>query len=224
MLAGARLVDLSQPLGPDTVLWSDSSPVAATVLGDHERHGAYWRDLSFPEHAGTHLDAPLHFAAGGESTQELPLERLVVPAVRLDVRALCNGDPAFTLSAAQVERIEAAEGRIPGGSAVLVHTGWDALLADEERYADFPGIGPDAAALLVERGIAGVGIDTLGVDPAYADEFPAHRVTQPAGVWHLEGIVGLEAVPARGAWLVAAPLPLVAGSGSPVRAFAIVPG
>jgi kynurenine formamidase len=224
MLAGARLVDLSQPLGPDTVLWADSSPVQATVLGDHERHGAYWRDVSFPEHAGTHMDAPLHFAADGDAADRIPLERLVVPAVRLDVRVLCGGDPAFTLSAAQVEGIEEAEGRIPAGSAVLVHTGWDAHVADQDRYADFPGIGPDAAELLVERGIAGVGIDTLGVDPAYADEFPAHRVTQPAGVWHLEGLVDLEAVPTRGAWLVAAPLPLVDGSGSPVRAFAIVPG
>jgi kynurenine formamidase len=223
MLAGMRLVDLSQPLGPETVLWPGSSPVTATVLGDHERDGAYWRDLSLPEHAGTHLDAPLHFGAGREAVHELSLERLVVPAVRLDARGLCDDDPTFALTAAQIERMESDEGRIPGGSAVLVCTGWDAYVRDPDRYSAFPGLAPDAAELLVEREVVGVGIDTMGVDAAHAQEFPVHRITQPAGLWHLEGLVGLADVPARGLWLVAAALPLVDGSGSPVRAFALVP-
>ena len=223
MLAGARLVDLTQPLGPQTVLWPGTRPVAATTLGDHERDGAYWRDVDLAEHAGTHMDAPVHFGAGRATVDELPLERRVVPAVRLDVRELVHDDADFTLSRAQVEAIEADEGRIPAGAAVLVCTGWGANALDPERSWPFPGIGPDVAELLVERGAVGVGIDTLGIDPAHATDFPAHRVTQPAGLWHLEGLVRLEEVPARGAWLVAAPVPLVGGSGFPVRAFAIVP-
>src|SRR5262245_45346237 len=170
------------------------------------------------------MDAPLHFAPGQAAVDELPLERVVRPAVVLDARELCGGDPRFTLSRRQVEALEAADGAIPAGSAVLVATGWDAFVRDPERYADFPGIGPDAAALFVERGVVGVGIDTMGVDPWQATgEFPTHRVLQPAGIWHLEGLVGLERLPARGAWVVAAPLPLVRGSGSPVRVFALVP-
>jgi kynurenine formamidase len=223
MLEGARLIDLSQPLGPATVLWPGSRPFEATVQGSHERDGAYWRDLAFPEHSGTHMDAPAHFAAGRETIDELPLERVVVPVVRFDVREACGGDPPFTLARAHLDACERAEGRIEAGSAVLVCTGWDAFVGDPKRYADFPGIGADAAELLVERGAVGLGVDTMSIDAMDADGFPAHRVTQPAGLWHLEGLVGVERVPARGAWLVAAPLPLVGGSGSPVRVFAILP-
>jgi kynurenine formamidase len=227
-LAG-RLVDLTQPLGPDTVLWPGSTPFEATIEIDHATHGAYARSLSLPEHAGTHLDAPVHFAAGGAAADELPLSALVRPAVRLDARHLVGDDASFTLGAGQVEAIEAEDGAIPVGCAVLVHTGWDGRLGRATAYAGdgdvpaFPGIGADVAELLVARGVAGIGIDTLGVDPGHAVDFPAHRITAAAGIWHLEGLVGLERVPARGAWLVAAALRLVAGSGTPVRAFAILP-
>ena len=227
-LAG-RLVDLTQPLGPETVLWPGSTPFEAAVEVDHDTHGAHARALTLPEHAGTHLDAPVHFDRGGAATDELPLAVLVRPAVRLDVRGLVAGDPAFTLRADQIEAVEAREGAIEPGTAVLVQTGWDAYVAEPSRYAGegavpaFPGLGADAAELLVSRGVAGVGIDTLGVDPGYAVDFPAHRVTLPAGIWHLEGLVGLTRVPPRGAWIVAAALPIVDGSGSPVRAFAILP-
>jgi kynurenine formamidase len=224
-LAPERLVDLTQPLGPATVLWPGSRPFEATIEVDHETHGAYARDLALPEHAGTHLDAPVHFAAGVAAAHQLPLAALVRPAVRLDVRGLVGADAGYAVSAAEIEAIEAREGAIPESSAVLVHTGWDRYASDADRYAtSFPGIGEDAARLLVERGAAGIGIDTLGVDPGRAEGFPAHRVTLPAGLWHLECLVRLERVPARGAWLVAAALPLVDGSGAPARVLAILPG
>jgi kynurenine formamidase len=219
-LASERLVDLTAPLGPDTVLWPGSTPFEATVVADHDTHGGYARELAVPEHAGTHLDAPAHFARDGSTTEQLPLDVLVRPAVKLDVRHLVDGDPRFTLTAADVQRLEAADGRIPRDSAVLVHTGWRADAADPLA---FPGLGVDAAELLVARGAAGVGIDTIGVDPGHVTDFAAHRVTLPAGLWHLEGLVGLERVPARGAWIVAAVIPVVAGSGSPARVFAILP-
>jgi len=223
------LVDLTQPLGPATILWPGSRPFAAEVEADVDAGGSYARDLSLPEHAGTHLDAPIHFAPGGLAVHAIPLGALVRPAIRLDVRALVGDDPSFTLGAAEIEAFEQAEGAIPHGAAVLVCTGWDRYLDDAERYrgpretTSFPGVGPDAARVLVERGVAGIGIDTLGVDPGYSDDFPVHRITLPAGLWHLEGLVGLERLPARGAWLVAAAIPVVDGSGAPARAFAIVP-
>jgi kynurenine formamidase len=229
LLAPERLVDLTQPLGPQTVLWPGSRPFTAKVEVDHDTHGAYARNISLPEHAGTHLDAPVHFARGGRCAEELPLGLLVRPAVRLDVRHLVGDDARFTLAAAAIEEIERNSDLVPPGCAVLIHTGWDRFADSPERYAGgrerpvFPGVGPDAARLLVERGAVGIGIDTLGIDPGHASEFPAHRVTMPAGIWHLEGLVGLERVPERGSWLVAAALPIVAGSGSPARAFAVLP-
>ncbi len=229
VLSAPRLVDLTQPLGPATPLWPGSTPFAAATVADYETHGGYARELAVPEHAGTHVDAPAHIARGGATVDTLPLDALVRPAVKLDVRGLVSGDAGYALSAAAIEQLEAEQGGIPAGSAVLVQTGWDAYLGDPHRYGAtdppaFPGLAADAAELLVARGAAGVGIDTLGIDPGHAGDLPAHRITLPAGLWHLEGLVGLERVPARGAWLVVAPLPLVAGSGSPARVFAILPG
>ena len=109
---------------------------------------------------------------------------------------------------------------------MLVCTGWSAFLADAPRYIGdlrFPGISVAAARLLVERGVAGIGIDTLGVDAGSATDFAVHHVTLPAGLWHLEGLVNLELLPARGALLaVGAPL-LVGGSGVPARPLALLP-
>jgi kynurenine formamidase len=228
-LGSERLVDLTQPLGPATILWPGSRPFVAEVEVDHDTDAGYARDLSLPEHSGTHLDAPIHFARGGLTTDQLPLDALVRPAVRLDVRELVGDDPSFALTASHVEASERADGAIPAGTAVLICTGWDRYVDQPERYrgpsgtTSFPGVGPDAARLLVERGVVGIGIDTLGIDPGYAEDLPAHRITLPAGLWHLEGLIGLNRVPTRGAWLVAAAIPLVDGSGAPARVFAILP-
>jgi kynurenine formamidase len=226
-LPGARLVDLTQPLGPATVLWPGSRPFRATVAGDYASDGCYFRDLDVPEHAGTHFDAPAHFAPGGARVDGVPVEALVRPLVKLDVRPWVDGDPSVAVGADAVLELERRDGLIQRGDAVLVHTGWDAYADDPARYLgdpmSFPGLAGDAAALLVERGVVGIGIDTLSVDQGASTDLPVHTTTLPAGVWHLEGLVGLAAVPARGAWLVAAPIRLVDGSGAPARVVAIVP-
>lgn len=224
-----RLVDLTQPLGPRTVLWPGSRPFAAHVRGTVAADGHYVRDLDLPEHAGTHLDAPSHFAAGGAHVGDIPVDRLVRPAVVLDVRDLVGDDPAFSLSADQVRAIEGVEGEIPAGCVVLVRTGWDRWLADTVRYIGdpgpaCPGIGVDLAELLVARGVVGIGIDTLGVDPGHLSDCPAHQVTLGAGLWHLEGLVNLDRLPPRGAWLMVGVMRLVDGSGAPARVIAVLPG
>ena len=228
LLAASTLVDLTQPLGPATALWPGSSPFVATTVAEYATDGAYARELEVPEHAGTHFDAPAHFAPNGARVDEIQIEQLVCPAVKLDVRAWVSGDPGATIDAAVIRELEGREGVIEPGSAVLVHTGWDAYWNDVARYLGypepaFPGLSQDAAELLVERGIAGLGIDTLSVDPGHSVDFPVHHTTLPAGIWQLEGLVELARVPARGAWLIAAPLRLVDGSGTPARVFAIVP-
>lgn len=228
LLAGARLVDLTQPLGPATALWPGSRPFAAVTVSDYDTGGSYARELEVPEHAGTHFDAPAHFARDGDRVDAIGIAALVRPAVKLDVRGRVNGEAAATVDAAAIRELEEQDGMIEPGSAVLVHTGWDAYWRDPARYLGdpepaFPGLTRDAAELLVARGIAGLGIDTLSVDPGHSVDLPVHHVTLPAGIWQLEGLVGLERVPARGAWLVAAPLRLVDGSGSPARVFAILP-
>jgi kynurenine formamidase len=229
LLGASRLVDLTQPLGPETTLWPGSTPFAAAVVAGYEADGCYARELAVPEHAGTHLDAPCHFDPDGARIHEIPLAALVRPLVKLDVRHVVRGDASVVIGAATLLELEARDGTIPAGAAVLVHTGWDAHHLDAARYLGeggvaFPGLGRDAAELLVDRGVAGIGIDTLSVDPGSSADHPVHHLVLPAGIWQLEGLVGLAEVPARGAWLVAAPPLLVDGSGATVRAFAIVPG
>jgi kynurenine formamidase len=224
LLGPDKLLDLTQPLGPATILWPGSLPFAADVDGEVVTDGFYSRHLSLPEHSGTHLDAPAHFVRDGATVEQIALGALVRPAVCIDVRELVGDDALFTLSAAMIETIEARDGVIPAGTAVLLCTGWDRFHGDAGHEAlAFPGIAADGAQLLVDRGVAGIGIDTLSVDAGHANTFPTHHITLPAGLWHLEGLTRLERVPARGAWLVAAAVPVVNGSGAPARAFAILP-
>jgi kynurenine formamidase len=187
-----RVLDLTRPLDAQTVLWPDSVPFVAEEESDAD--GFWWRNLSLSEHSGTHLDAPRHMVEGGADVAAIPAERLVVPVVRFD-----SGD-----------------GRVPEGSAALLRTGWDG-----DPHAA-PGYERDAAQLLVERGVVGLGIDTLSVDACASTAFPVHRTTLPAGLWHLEGLVGLDAVPPTGATLIVGALKLPDGSGTPARVFALV--
>jgi kynurenine formamidase len=230
MARPSAVVDLSQPLGPDTVLWPGSNPVRAETVTELGRDAAFSRDLHLPEHSGTHLDAPAHFAADGERVHAITADRLVVPAAVLDVRAECEADRDFHLTAGDLDRLEARDGAIGPGSAVLLNTGWDRHLGDpaylggtDDQDLHFPGFGADAAELLVERGVVGLGIDTLGVDPGVEPGYPVHLITLPAGLWHLEGLVNLAELPPRGAMLVAGVIRLVEGSGAPARVLALLP-
>ena len=121
---------------------------------------------------------------------------------------------------------ERAHGPLPRRAAVLVCTGWSAYRADGPRYVGdlrFPGVSPEAGRLLVERGVAGIGIDTLSVDAGSATGSPTHHITLPAGLWRLEGLVNLELLPPRGALLVIGAPPLAGGSGVPARPLALLP-
>ncbi|MGL6280098.1 MAG: cyclase family protein, partial [Gaiella sp.] len=166
LLAEATLVDLTQPLGPETVPWPGQAPLRATAELTHERDGAYTRRLELAEHTGTHLDAPAHFVASGARVDGIALETLVRPVAVLDVTAVVGDDPEAAVDRAALSASEAADGPIPAGSVALVRTGWDRFVGDPRRYAGdptaiaFPGLTDDAAALLLERGVVGIGIDT----------------------------------------------------------------
>jgi kynurenine formamidase len=224
--AGLRVVDLAQPLSPATPVWPGMDRLSTETTGTYENGGSFSRDLTFGEHTGTHLDAPVHFVAGAASVEGIGADDLVCDAVVVDIREACAADADYVLSAADVLAHEAEHGTIPARAAVLVCTGWSAFLGDDGRYVTdmrFPGVSAEAARLLVERGVAGIGIDTLGIDPGNSTDYAAHYTTLPAGLWHLEGLVNLELLPARGALLaVGAPL-LVGGSGVPARPLALLP-
>ena len=231
MLEKLHAVDLTQDLGPDTVMWPGApAPAFQTVL-TVAHDGFYNRLVTFVEHTSTHFDAPCHMVEGTESVDQIGADRLFRPLAMIDISAAVGDDPDAILTLAQVHAFEVAHGRIPDGAAVFLRTGWEHHNTDPVRYANaggdlrFPGFGPDAARFLVqERGAMGLGTDTLGIDPGFATDFVVHRqISHPRGVWHVENLTNLRSVPALGAWVVVAPLRLVDGSGSPCRVIALVP-
>ncbi len=231
MLTGFRVVDLTAELSSDTVMWPGGDPPRAVVTDEHERDGSFGREVTLDEHSGTHFDAPVHFAPGAQTVSEVPADQLVLPLHVIDISAHAARDPDTELTVAEVEDHESHFGEIAPGAAVFLRTGWDLRAGNVEQYTGppgqlrFPGFGLSSARLLVDgRGVLGLGIDTLGIDPGFATDFPVHRdVSLPRGVWHLENLVGLGAVPPVGAWVFVGVPKLAGASGFPARVLALVP-
>jgi kynurenine formamidase len=227
----SQVVDLTQPFHPGLVMWPGVSGPTFEVLVNVVPDGFYSRLVTFAEHTGTHFDAPCHMVDGSTRLHEIDPATLIRPAAVIDISAEVGDDPDAILTLAQVEAFERANGPVPAGCVVLLRTGWEDRNTDAVRYAGepgdlrFPGFGPEAARFLVEeRGVVGLGIDTLGIDPGVATDFVVHRqVSHPAGVWHLENLQNLKALPPQGATVFVGVLPLVDGSGSPARVLALIP-
>jgi len=229
-VARPRVVDLTQPLGPSTVMWPGSEPPSFTVVDSYADAGCFARIVRFHEHSGTHLDAPAHFLEGGETVDQIPPERLVCRLAMIDIEAQAAQSSDYTLSVADIEHDEAIHGEIPLASVVVVNTGWGKRISDAGAYLgdrgnqrlSFPGISSEAASWLIRwRQICGLGIDSPGIDPGKDREFAVHRrATLPNGVWHLEGLVNLDCLPARGATIFVGVVPFVGGSGAPARVIA----
>ncbi len=229
---GFRLVDLTDVLGPDTILWPGAPALAIQEAVTHEAGGYHARIFTTFEHAGTHFDAPEHFVPGGADTASIPIDDLVVPAVVIDITEKAAVEPNAVIEVADVAAFETQHGRIPAGCAVIMRSGWAERKTDAVSYAGsdgttdlkFPGFGVDATQLLVERGVVGLGVDTLGIDPGDKPDFPVHRqVSHPAGLWHLENLINVDQLPATGS-VIAVGVPRIAGgTGFPTRVFAFVP-
>jgi kynurenine formamidase len=232
-----RLVDLTHAYGDDTVFWP-SGPAHFELKQLHYGDtpgGFFYSAYTFcsPEHGGTHLDAPIHFARDRETAEQVPLERLVGPVVVIDVSDKAAADRDYRVTAADIVAFEAKHGRIEPGTRVLVRTGWSSRWPDAAAYLGhatdaaklhFPSYGEEAARLLVEeRKVALIGIDTASIDYGPATDFPVHRIAAAANVPGLENLTGLEALPPRGAILMALPMKIEGGSGGPTRVVALVP-
>ena len=232
-----RVVDLTHPFDEHTVYWPTAEGFrlhvdskGMTPRGFHYEANSF----STAEHGGTHLDAPIHFAEGKRTVDQIPPEQLIGPGIVVDASAACAADRDHLVSVAELEAWEAQHGRIPAGAIVLLRTGFGAYWPDRERYLGtsergpaaveklhFPGLAPAAARWLVEeRSIGAVGLDTASIDHGPSRTFDAHRILSAAKVPALENVAQLEQLPARGFEVIALPMKIRGGSGGPLRVVA----
>jgi kynurenine formamidase len=238
-LRTARMVDLTHPFNERTIYWPTSpSTFELEVLAHGHTEGGWFYSanaFSSPEHGGTHLDAPIHFAEGRQTMEQIPLERLIAPAVVIDVSERAAADPDYRLTREDVLAFEAAHGTIEPGTMVLLRTGWSRYWPDKARYLGddtpgdasrlrFPSFGEGAARLLVEeRRVAALGADVASIDYGQTQDFIVHRIAAERNVPGLENLTNLDALPATGAVVAALPMKIEGGSGGPVRVVALVP-
>jgi kynurenine formamidase len=227
-----RIVDLSYAINDKLVAWpGDARGFEAKVNASAATEGYFTRSFWMLEHYGTHLDAPIHFPPGKTSVDKIASEKLFGPAVVIDVRAQGEKDADYQVPQAGILEWESKHGRIPKGAIVLLRTGWAAHWRDAQRYRNqdtngtmhFPGVSIEAARLLLDRGVSGIGCDTLSVEYGASKDFAVHRLTLGSGMYHLENLADLSALPESGAFLIVAPIKLEGGSGGPVRVFAVLP-
>ncbi|RUL88705.1 cyclase family protein [Tautonia sociabilis] len=236
-LLQGRAIDLTHTFDEQTISWPLDEPF------HHERtrwgvlEGGWYASATYAgsEHGGTHLDAPIHFAEGQETADQIPIRRLIGPAAVVDVTEACAADPDYQLRVEDLTAWEAEHGRIPDGAIVLVRTGFGTFWPDKKRYLGtdapgdvanlhFPGIGPDAARwLATERAVSGVGLDTASLDHGPSKDFATHRILNGAGLFGLENVANLDRLPEAGAVVLAFPMKIGGGSGGPTRIVAILP-
>jgi len=232
------IVDLSHAYGNKTLYWPTSpSRFQKTILSYGETDSGYFYSafsICTPEHGGTHLDAPLHFAEEGYPTDEVPLRNLIAPAVVIDVSDKAATNRNYLLSADDVRAFEEQHGRIDPGTIVLLRTDWSRFWPDAKSYLGdntpgdasnlvFPSYGEGAARLLVEeRNVAILGVDTASTDFGQSQDFVVHRIAAARQVSNLENLTNLDKLPPVGSLVMALPMKIEGGSGGPVRVVALV--
>jgi kynurenine formamidase len=237
--SGGEWIDLTHAYGPSTVYWpTDTAGFQLEELAYGVSEGGWFYSsyaFATAEHGGTHLDAPIHFAQGRRTADELPISELVGPAVVVDVSERAH--PDYLVGVGDLERFEETHGPIPDGAILLLRTGWAERWDDRAAYLGteatgpeavpllhFPGLAPEAAQWLVEhRALRAVGIDTPSIDYGQSRDFRAHVVLYSAEIPGFENVADLARVPPTGAYVVAFPMKIEGGSGGPLRIAAFVP-
>jgi kynurenine formamidase len=216
------VIDLTHALSPQGPNYEVTEKPAfqARTVASIEKDGYFAREISLPEHFGTHLDAPAHFVAGLWTVDQIPVERLLEPLVVVDARVKVRSNPDYQISVEDIAQWEKAHGQIPIGAVVIAYTGWDSRWNSSKDYRNadgngvmhFPGYSVDAAKFLVDgRNIVGLGIDTLSIDYGPSKDFPVHHYTLGHSLYHLENVANLDHVPTSGAFVVVAPIKLEGG-------------
>ena len=246
MQGGVEVVDLSGPLGPDTPLLKlppelakDTPRIEVHKISEYDKDGPFWawNWLKIGEHSGTHFDAPHHWITGKDFpdgyTDTIPVKNFVAPVNVIDCSAEVAANPDYLLTADGVKAWEARHGAINAGEWVVMRSDWDKRAHDEALYLNAdatgphsPGPTPDCIDYILSKGALGWGTQCIGTDAGQAGgmtpPFPAHNLLHKANRYGLASLANLDKLPPKGAILIVAPLKLVQGTGSPIRALALV--
>lgn len=226
------VVDLTHTMSPEFPTFMGKAGIEMEREFDFrkDRFNLFWWHVI--EHAGTHLDAPIHFSENGLSADQLPVEQLVVPLAVVNVVYQAEQEPDYQLSREDLAKWEARHGRLPAGCCVAMHSGWGELAtADPARFAGrdvdgtfhFPGFSPEAAAFLIaERQVAGIATDTMSLDCGASQDFRTHQLWLPSGRWGLENLANLDKVPESGATVVVGAAKVKDATGGLARVLALV--
>lgn len=238
-LENGKWIDLTYAYDENTIYWPTASGfVLDTAFEGMTDKGYYYSAYQFcsAEHGGTHLDAPIHFAEGQQTVDEIPVDQLIGAAVVVDVSEQALADRDYLVSVADFEAWEKANGQLPDNAIVLLRTGYGQFWPDREKYMGtaergdsavaklhFPGLAPAAAQWLVDnRNIKALGLDTPSLDFGQSTHFESHQILFKANIPGLENVANLDQLPITGSYLIALPMKIKGGSGGPVRIVAMV--
>jgi kynurenine formamidase len=239
VLAKGKWIDLSYDFSSQTLYWPNNPTgfKLDTIFEGISSGGFYYSTYSFcaPEHGGTHLDAPVHFAKGGLTADRLSLDKLTGDAVIIDISTKALNDRDYLISINDISDWEAKNGKIRENTIVLFRTGYGQFYPDAEKYfgtaekgtqaipkLHFPGIDPGAAQLLVQHKVKAVGIDTPSMDYGQSKDFKTHQILLGASIPGFENIANMDLLPTKGTYIVALPMKIKNGSGGPLRIIAWV--
>ncbi|XP_071097012.1 isatin hydrolase-like [Haliotis cracherodii] len=229
-----KVVDLTWAHSASTIYWPGNPAFNFSIMS-REKLTNYWYEsnwFSTPEHGGTHLDAPAHFSKDSWRTQEIPAERLIGPAVILDVTSQAKADPDYRVTQADFEAYESKHGRIPHGAIVIMNSGWGSRYPNKTRVFNsdqpgtpstfhFPGYHEDAITWLVaNRNASIVGVDTPSNDHGQSTDFKVHVILGENNIPGLENVARLDQIPEKGATIFVGSIKLFDGSGGPARILA----
>ena len=235
-----KLVDLSHAYSDETVYWVTAKEFELdTVFKGQTEKGYYYsaNNFSTAEHGGTHIDAPIHFAEKGQTVDEIPLEKLIGPAIKIDVSSKAQNNPDYRIQIDDLKQWEYHENiKIPDGSIVLFETGFSKYYPDKIKYMGtdergedavkklhFPGLSKEAAKWLVDhRDVHAVGIDTPSIDYGQSEYFESHVILLSQNIPAFENLTNLDKLPNIGFEIIALPMKIQRGSGAPLRIVAIV--
>jgi len=231
-------VDLSHDMAEDSPFWPTAEGFKHEIASYGKTPGGWFYssyNLTLSEHGGTHLDAPIHFAEGKQTADQVPLDRLIGPAAVIDVSTASAANRDYRFTVADVENWERANGRLPDGTILLFRTGYSKYWPDREAYMGtnergpdavaklhFPGLSGELAKFLIERKVSAVGLDTPSLDYGQSKDFIVHRTLLGANIPGFENVANLDQLPAKGAMVVALPTKIRGGSGAPLRIVALV--